>query len=371
MLATVPARDETLGAELTVLDQTTPELPTLIANLAEHLGVPAPKRLLPLSLVRHLPAALTGLQREALGFLSEDRYDTISGEAHAAAAGLALPNLGQSLTRWCDELVSTRFGAAPLADRGRHLRGTFVVGDPEQAEFVFLHGLPWNGDAFRPIANRLEVPSLRVDLPGLGRSAADLEGEVEERWLLRLLESRTRPVVLVGHSLGAARAVRFARAYPERVSALVLIAPTFFLKPASSFVQLEPAVAHVLRHSKVEQLARRLLPDGIAITPEIRETLESAAYDLRRAGVACRAANQLARHSRASNRAALLSSSAELTCPVQLIHGSLEPLTHAPQWKTSTIDGGGHAVHVSHPSEVAAVLRSTWRQLAYKGGGGA
>lgn len=367
VLASVPVRKETLGTELTVLDQTTPELPELIATLAKHLSVPVPNHLLPVSLVRHLPTAITGLSREALGFLSEDRYDTISGDAHAAAAGLALPDLSQSLTRWCDELVSTRFGASPQADRGLIHHGTFTVGNPQQAEFLFLHGLPWNGDAFRPVVNRLEQPSLRVDLPGLGRSAGAPADETGERWLLGVLESRTRPLIVVGHSLGASTAVRFALAHPERVSALVLIAPPFLLKPASRLARLTPAVAHVLRHSNVEQLATRLLPGGLTITQEVRETLESASYDLKRTGVACRTAQQLAKASAAASRSEVLQDAAKLRCPVHVINGSLEPLTQNHPWDASTIDGGGHAVHVSHPNEVAAILRSTWSQLRPKG----
>ena len=173
--------------------------------------------------------------------------------------------------------------------------------------------------------------------------------------------------MLVGHSLGAVTAVRFALAHPERVSALVLIAPPFLLKPASLLAQLTPFVAHVLEHSNVEELARRLLPNELTITQEVRETLESASYDLKRRGVACRTAQQLAKASAAASHSRLLHDAAKLRCPVHVIHGSLEPLTQAHPWDTSTIDGGGHAVHVSHPNEVAAIVRSTWSRLCSKG----
>lgn len=108
-LATVVEREELVGASLVVLDDETPNLPKLVAAMAEHLGVTAPKHVLPLSLVRSLPAALTGLHREAVGFLSEDRYDVSAARAHAEAVGLSMPPWRQTVHRWLDHLVATRF----------------------------------------------------------------------------------------------------------------------------------------------------------------------------------------------------------------------------------------------------------------------
>src|SRR5262249_20206312 len=147
--------------------------------------VSAPKRIVPAALVRALPSALTGVHEESLSFLSDERYDTASADAHAAAIGLARPPVDRVLARWAEHLVSTRFGAAPRAERGSYHDGVFCVGDPERAQILFLHGLPWNGDSFEPLAASLGVSSARVDLPGLGRShPASLEGIA---WLEQLL----------------------------------------------------------------------------------------------------------------------------------------------------------------------------------------
>ena len=59
-LAAVPAHDHEPYRAHWLLDDATPELPDLVALLARHLGVRAPRLLLPVALVRRLPRALTG-----------------------------------------------------------------------------------------------------------------------------------------------------------------------------------------------------------------------------------------------------------------------------------------------------------------------
>ncbi|AUG81475.1 hypothetical protein CFP65_6843 [Kitasatospora sp. MMS16-BH015] len=96
----------------TVLDPATPALPALVDLLADHLGVPAPRRTVPVGLVRYLPSRLTGLDAESLSFLSEDRYDTTSADRLAAAAGLTHPPVADLLRRWATRLVAEDFGAS-------------------------------------------------------------------------------------------------------------------------------------------------------------------------------------------------------------------------------------------------------------------
>jgi nucleoside-diphosphate-sugar epimerase len=105
-LAAVPEHDHEPYRAHWVLDDATPELPELVALLARHLGVRAPRLLLPVGLVRRLPRALTGADPETLTFLSEDRYDTSSADA----VGLSHPPVADALRRWADRLVADRFG---------------------------------------------------------------------------------------------------------------------------------------------------------------------------------------------------------------------------------------------------------------------
>lgn len=75
-LASVPANPIALGQDLCVLDPQTPDLPDLVMHMAAHLGVRAPRRILSKAFIGALPEALTGVEKETLTFLSEDRYDT-------------------------------------------------------------------------------------------------------------------------------------------------------------------------------------------------------------------------------------------------------------------------------------------------------
>ncbi|MCT2589434.1 SDR family oxidoreductase [Streptomyces sp. N2-109] len=113
-LVTVPERDGGPVRLHTVLDPATPCLPDLVALLADHLDVRAPRLLLPVGLVRRLPRGLTGADPETLSFLTEERYDTASADALARASGLRHPPVDEALRRWASRLVSDGFGAAEV-----------------------------------------------------------------------------------------------------------------------------------------------------------------------------------------------------------------------------------------------------------------
>lgn len=113
--ARAPALPETLGREYTLLDDATPLLGELVAQIAERIGVRAPRRYVPIKLARWL--LCLGLapggqaQAEGLAFISDRRYDGSAGRALAAAMGIAWPELGAAVTRYADYLVETQFGA--------------------------------------------------------------------------------------------------------------------------------------------------------------------------------------------------------------------------------------------------------------------
>ncbi len=96
---------------------------------------------------------------------------------------------------------------------------------------VFLHGYGESLMAWRLLLDRFtpRYQVLAVDLPGHGLSDRpdgpyDYPALVER--LARMVDQETRgPVILVGHSMGGQLAAGVALARPERVRALVLIAP--------------------------------------------------------------------------------------------------------------------------------------------------
>ncbi len=124
-LASVPERAETEGQDLCVLDPSTPNLHALVARIAQHLHVRAPRLVVPVGLLRALPRAISGVDPESLSFLSEERYDTRAADAHAAAIGLKHAPIETSLARWSEHLVSTRFLTEPAADRGALRDGVY------------------------------------------------------------------------------------------------------------------------------------------------------------------------------------------------------------------------------------------------------
>jgi pimeloyl-ACP methyl ester carboxylesterase len=120
---------------------------------------------------------------------------------------------------------------APVTERRVELAGvsTAVLESGDGPPVVLLHGQGgWSG-MWLPFVGDLGTTHrvIAADLPGLGASEVP-DGPPDPArvlaWLGELIQ-RTCPAppVLVGHSLGASIAARFAIAHPDRVSRLVLV----------------------------------------------------------------------------------------------------------------------------------------------------
>ncbi|MCP9623679.1 alpha/beta fold hydrolase [Nocardia otitidiscaviarum] len=350
-LARLPELPETAGRAYTILDSATPDLPDLVRLLADHIHVPAPKFSIPVSVLRALPGAVTGVDPESLAFIAGDRYDTAAADAVARSIGLEHRPVGDVLRDWADGVVATRHGAVPERTGGFR-DGLWYTGTANYPEYVLLHGLPLDSDSWAEVATALDAPVLAADLPGLGRSAPD----VSDRWLDELMAPvRTRPV-LVGHSLGTGAAIDFALRHPDRISRLVLIAPAF-LQARAPWLLRSPLAAAVLKRLPTPKLAELLgVPDGPAVA--------SAAANLRRPGVARRTVAALTAASTSRWRTERAEQLARVRVPVDIIVGSGDPLTVATERRVTTIDGAGHYPQVSHPTLVADLLAGRSAALA-------
>ena len=161
---------------------------------------------------------------------------------------------------------------------------------------MLLHGIGSNAHSFVPLMQALagRCPSLAWDAPGYGESQplapAWPDASDYAAALGRLLGRLGIPrCVLVGHSLGALIAGRFALVSPRRVAALALISPAlgYGVEPGSA---LPPPVAE-----RIEQLDRLGAPQFAAVRapglladppgrPDVLQAVERAMAQVRRPG---------------------------------------------------------------------------------------
>ena len=111
------------------------------------------------------------------------------------------------------------------------MSGTLHVVDAGAGPAVLaVHGLGGGAWFFAPLAEPLRhhVRLLAIDLPGTGRSPASVPMSIDG-WVAALggvIDERVpapEQVVLLGHSMGTIIALQAWRAWPERISGLVLV----------------------------------------------------------------------------------------------------------------------------------------------------
>ncbi len=355
-MARIPEVAASLGASYVLLDDRTPMLVDMIGQVADHLGIAAPRRRVPIGLVSTLARAkLVPATREELSFLTDRRYDVQSTAALATALSLAWPDLTTAIQRNVDFLVAARFGKqAPRAGASlRRIGGaqTFVSGE-SSPDHVLLHGLPLDGDSWNAVEHHLGTRSLRADLPGLGRSAPAAASARE--WMASLLASSVQPPVIVAHSLGTLYALDYAAAHPDRVRGLVLISPFFLQATPPSIMRWAPTACAAGRMVRRRHFEALVAGDARATTP----VLDGPADHLRRPGAGSRFGRALANAHR--SRAALAHKLAEVSAivPVLIIHGERDPLVaSAGEVRVLELAGTGHFPQLDQPEQVAQAIR--------------
>lgn len=340
-----------------LVDDDTPALPDLLALVAEHYRVKAPRARIPVSLIKRLPRGLTKADPETLTFLSSDRYPTGSAHAFATRHGLIMPDTATTILRWADHLAAHRFGDAPAG--GRHFTApsgvrTFELGEPG-APTVVLPGLPVNADTWAPVVADLGH-ARAVDLPGLGMSAGSREDWPS--WLSALARE-SGAGHLVGHSIGAAAALEAAAAHPGAVDQLTLVSPFFLQVPPARAATWAPLSRWYLSRVSPEVLAERLTG-----TTAHAGTVRSSVADLRRGTVAATTARLLAATAQPQWREDLRAKLQRYPGRVHIIVGSHDPLTPEgqalldtlPRATVTVVDGAGHHPQLTHPQDVAQAI---------------
>lgn len=356
LLAAIPTDPDSVNAHIVVFDEHTPTLPELLEQAAKRMDVDAPRRTISVGVLARLPKALTNLDREALSFISDDRYDPMPMRALCARIGIELPPVQACLDRWVDHLLDTRF--LERAPRGGHhveVGGSrvFVRGDvrDDNLDAVFLHGLLLNEQSWSAITDHLQAPFIAPDLPGLGRSAPG--GGTRSEWMTSLLAKSATQPRLVAHSLGTAFALEYALAHPERVRELVLVSP-FFLQSKPGMLARQPwLMCAALRRIGSARF-------GQLVGGDVDASLTEDAYDLlRRPSVASHTARWLAWASRDEVREELARALHEVEVPVTLIVGEHDRLEREVPARCRVIEIGGasHYPQLTHPAELIEALR--------------
>jgi pimeloyl-ACP methyl ester carboxylesterase len=129
-----------------------------------------------------------------------------------------LPRVAVGLLLGCSVAIPPGSAAQTFSVRGESLR---FVADGDGPPVVFVPGWTQSLETWDFVAPKLqaEFKVARYDrgLWGAQDDPRDLIALVEQLGVQR--------IILVGHSIGASTALRFAAAYPERVDKLVLVGP--------------------------------------------------------------------------------------------------------------------------------------------------
>lgn len=108
-----------------------------------------------------------------------------------------------------------------------------------KATVLFIHGIGNSGAAWGDVIARLpdDLHVITIDLLGFGSSPrprwATYSAKTQARSVIATLVKLRlrRPVIIVGHSLGALVAVEVAKRYPLIVRSLILCSPPFYQPP--------------------------------------------------------------------------------------------------------------------------------------------
>ena len=251
------------------------------------------------------------------------------------------------------------------------------VVDPPAPAVLLLHGLGVGGVVWQAFARRLlpHLAAIAPDLRGHGQSDAPPSGYTPDDYandLAALIESEGQPVPIVGHSLGALVALSLAEREPSRVPWVVL---------------LDPPLDADLRNTEVESVARlRHAPAG-----ELEAYLHT-----RNPGGGQLLANSLARLFRQASDeafdvmlgprgqtvAAAFDLASRVKQPVLVIQADPTQggvlgdaaakafVSRLPRGHLQKIEGATHALHASHPAQVAQAILAFGRSDgdAYDGG---
>lgn len=253
-----------------------------------------------------------------------------------------------------------------------------LLRDGRGTPLVLLHGIGSNAESFRPLLETLATgrPLVAWDMPGYGASQALPQSwPVAADYAGALLDMLDRlgwlHVDLLGHSLGCVVAAAAAKAAPERIGSLTLIAPALgYLTPVGTALPKPVAdrIADLERLGPASFAAARAvrLVHRADARPAVLRAVTEAMARVNEAGY------RQASHMLAS--ADVVAAAAVITCPVHVICGSEDVITPpqnarrlfealqatSPQLghELTLVNDAGHAICVEKPADIAALVET-------------
>lgn len=237
---------------------------------------------------------------------------------------------------------------------------------------LFMHGFDSNSLEYRymlPLLDNQEnIEAHFLDVLGWGltekpRVPGFSYGPDAKREHLRAYHEQvmhSKPMVLVGASVGGAVAIDFALRYPERVQALALLAPQAFTdKPASTLMQTFPIIASlgadVLRSDWLRNQAVQLAYESKRL--KCRDTLRIGGLHCKSEGWKEAAVDFI------KGAGYCLSNKVQdIKCPTLVLWGendrvlpkgdSQKCLDNIHNCKLEIVKDSGHSPHIEKPSQV-------------------
>jgi pimeloyl-ACP methyl ester carboxylesterase len=184
----------------------------------------------------------------------------------------------------------------PLINEGEQVRMAYMdvaAATPNGRTVVLLHGRNFPASYWAPVIKTLNTAGYRVIVPdqiGFGKSSKptfDLHFDTLARNTITLLDHlQLQDVDVVAHSLGGMLGVRIARAYPDRVRRLMLVAPIgledyrLYVPPTPTEKIIEnedKLTADGYRQQLVNNYSLTLPPEAITPFIEARFNIKGAA----------------------------------------------------------------------------------------------
>ncbi len=266
-----------------------------------------------------------------------------------------------------DELLRIDVGGAQLVADHRPGRGPLVV---------LLHAGVCDRRSWREVVDRLPgTATLAHDRRGFGESTPAGEGDPTHLQDLRAVldhvgATDAEPVVLVGSSMGGGLALDAALELPERVAALLLLAPAVSGAPAPAAgdldertLALDAAADEALARGDVEgavELSLQLWLDGPARPGRVVGAARELARDMARAAVRGGGADS------GDGGLDAWSRLGELAVPVTIATGDLdapyllrrteELLERIPGARRAALPGTAHLPYLEAPDLVARLV---------------